>query len=116
MMIESCGEPQLTEISQQQQKLKTIERSESVSSYQSANNTQCTFDNHSSSSLRFPKVTFSSLGSFLNKPPHLGCIEQSTAPVSDCGMSRFMKIARQFNCFYFNGIFIYFPKEQYLQI
>nr|CAG4642525.1 EOG090X06MA [Evadne anonyx] len=100
MMIESCGEPQLTETSQQQQKLKTTE---SVSSYQSANNTQFNFGNHSSSSNCFPKVTFSSVGSFLNRPAHLGNFEQPAVPASRHEMSRFMKIARQFNCFYFNG-------------
>lgn len=99
-MLESCGEPQLSEIGQQQQKLKSIE---SVSSFQSTNNTPFSFSNHSSSSPYFPKVTFSSLGSFLNKPTHLAHLEQPAAPVSNCEMSRFIKMARQFNCFYFNG-------------
>jgi len=123
-MFESCGEVLTSgEMSVVYSNTTTTTRSESLTSYPSATNEthetnaqQLPFNlDHHSQCLTVPKVTFSSLGSFANKLVYTP-LEQSDNGSSDntsvddkqnshceVKMSRFMNLARKFNCFYFNG-------------
>ena len=126
-MFESCGEVLTSgEMSVVYSNTTTTTRSESLTSYPSATNEthetnaqQLPFNlDHHSQCLTVPKVTFSSLGSFANKLVYTP-LEQSDNGSSDntsvddkqnshceVKMSRFMNLARKFNCFYFNGTFV----------